>query len=65
MADTITLTQPIYMPVAGQWCIVEAASTLVVPSAAAFASSHVANVQLGTGSLINGKTTPGNNFRQR
>jgi hypothetical protein len=65
MADTITTTVPIYMPVLGQWILVEGGSTVVVPSAASFASSHVSNVQLGTGTLYGGKTTPGNPFRQR
>jgi hypothetical protein len=66
MSDRITLTQPLYIPVQGQWTIVYGGSTLDVPSAAIFDSKHVTNVSLGGGgTLVNGKTTPVSNFRPK
>ena len=66
MTDRITLTQPVFMKVQGQWLIVYGGSQLDVPSAAAFAPSQITNVQLGTGSLLNGvHTNPVANFRAR
>jgi hypothetical protein len=64
MSDRITLTQPVYLKVLGQWSIVYGGSTLDVPSAAALAPAHVTNVLVGGGAaLSNGHVTPVSNFR--
>jgi hypothetical protein len=66
MADRIQLTQEAYFKVSGQWQIVAPGSVVDVPTASAFASSQVTNVQLGTGSLFGGvHANPVSNFRAR
>jgi hypothetical protein len=66
VTDRITLTQPVVMRVQGQPMVVLGGSQLDVPSAAAFAASHITNVQLGTGVLLNGvHSNPVANFRAR
>jgi hypothetical protein len=66
MSDRITLTQPIYMPLLGQWVIVYGGSTIDVPSASAFSPGHITAVSVGGGStLINGKATPVSNVRTK
>jgi hypothetical protein len=69
MVDRITIAVPeLYMKVAGQWLEVLCGSQVDVPTASAFASNHVTNVQLGTGSLLNGthaQPSPGGPFRSR
>jgi hypothetical protein len=59
MVDRITLTVPLYMPLEGQWVVVQGGSQLDVASASAFAPSTITNVQLGTGSLLNGQHNRG------
>jgi hypothetical protein len=54
MADRVTLLVPVYMPLAGQWCIVLGGSTVDVASSSMFASSHITNVVPGGGTLLNG-----------
>jgi hypothetical protein len=66
MSDRITLTQPVYLKLLGQPVLVYGGSVLDVPSAAAFASAHVANVSIGGGgALYNGQITPVSNVRTR
>jgi hypothetical protein len=67
MVDRVTIAvSELYMKVAGQWQTVLSGSQVDVPSASAFASNQVTNVQLGTGSLINGvHANPVANFRAR
>ena len=66
MSDRITLTQPVYMPLLGQWNIVYGGSTLDVPSAAA-SDGDVSDVRWseGGGTLSNGHNTPVSNYRQK
>jgi hypothetical protein len=66
MTDRVTLTQPCYMKVQGQWMIVEGQSQIDVASAASFSPSMISNVQLGTGTLLNGvHNNPVSNFGHR
>jgi hypothetical protein len=67
MVDRITVAvDQLVMKVQGQPMIVLSGSQIDVPSAAAFASSHITNVQLGTGSLLNGThANPVANFRAK
>jgi hypothetical protein len=66
MSDRITLTQPIYMPILGQWVIALGGSTIDVPSATAFAPSHITSVSIGGGgTLSNGHNTPISNYRAK
>ena len=64
MSDRLTLTQPVYMPVQGQWVIVYGGSVLDLPSAAVIHQSHKTNVLVGGGgTLVNGQTTPVSTYR--
>jgi hypothetical protein len=64
MPDTFTLTETLWMPIAGQPTMVLSGSTVVVASAAAYHPRHKANVLLGSGALINGTlNAPGANYR--
>jgi hypothetical protein len=64
MSDRITLTQPVYMPLLGQWMIVYGGSTIDVPSASAFAPTHITSVSVGGGGTLNhGHNTPVSNVR--
>ena len=66
MADRITLTAPVYMPVQGQWTIVYGGSQIDVADATKFDPRQVTNVQLGAGTLLNGQhNNPYANFRQK
>jgi hypothetical protein len=69
MVDRVTIAVPqLYMKVAGQWAVILSGSQVDVPSAASFAPSHIANVQLGVGTLLNGthaQPSPGGPFRTR
>jgi hypothetical protein len=67
MVDRITVAvDQLVMKVAGQPTVVLSGSVVDVPSASAFASSHVSNVQLGTGSLLNGThSNPVSNYRTK
>jgi hypothetical protein len=66
MADRVTLTQPVYMPLAGQWCVVLGGSTIDVASSSAFAPGHITNVTPGGGTLLNGvHNNPVSNVRIR
>jgi hypothetical protein len=67
MVDRITIAvDQLAMKVQGQPVVVLSGSQIDVASAAAFAPSHVTNVQLGTGSLLNGQhNNPVANFRTK
>jgi hypothetical protein len=67
MVDRVTIAVPqLYMKVQGQPMIVLSGSQIDVPSAGAFASNQITNVQLGTGSLLNGQhANPVANFRSK
>jgi hypothetical protein len=67
MVDRITIAvQQLHMKIQGQPTVVLSGSVVDVPSAASFASAHVTNVQLGTGSLLNGThANPVSNYRTK
>jgi hypothetical protein len=67
MPDRITIAvDQLAMKVAGQPVVVLSGSVIDVATASAFAPSHVSNVQLGTGSLLNGvHANPVSNYKTR
>jgi hypothetical protein len=66
MADRVTLTQPVYMRIWGQWMLVYGGSTIDVASSSMFAPSQITSVIPGGGTLLNGQhNQPVANFRSR
>jgi hypothetical protein len=65
MTDRIQLTRPVYMPLQGQWQIVDIGSVIDVASAGKFSSAHITVLAETAGPLVNSQHTPVRNIRTR